>query len=132
MGKQIAAVGMGRMGRGIAITFAYAGLPVSLIDLKPRSNQDYLTLKESARKEIKNTLDMLCHFGMLDSSELEHVLALISYHNAAEFSAALNRAEIIFEGVPETLEAKQSALQIIGVKPSILGATCRAITGKAH
>jgi len=113
MSEQIAAVGMGRMGRGIAITFAFAGLPVSLIDLKTRSKDDYITLEASARKEISKTLDMLCGFGMLDSGELDQVLPLISYCNAAESPAALNSAQIIFEGVPETLEAKQSALQLI-------------------
>jgi 3-hydroxybutyryl-CoA dehydrogenase len=34
--QRIAAVGAGRMGRGIAIAFAYAGHAVSLIDIKPR------------------------------------------------------------------------------------------------
>jgi len=114
MNKQIAAVGMGRMGRGIAITFAFAGLPVSLIDLKSRSKDEYSTLEQSARQEISNTLEMLCRFGMLDSSELDQVSSLISYHNVAESTASLNRADIIFEGVPETLEAKQSALRFIG------------------
>ena len=32
----IGAVGAGRMGRGMAIAFAWAGLPVRLIDARPR------------------------------------------------------------------------------------------------
>ena len=32
----IACLGAGRMGRGIAVAFAYAGQDVSLVDLKPR------------------------------------------------------------------------------------------------
>lgn len=111
--QQIAAVGMGRMGRGIAITFAYAGLPVSLIDLKPRTEADFETLRESARKEISTTLEMLSGFGMLGSSGVAKVMSLIQYYNATESGVALSQADIIFEGVPETLEAKQSALQTI-------------------
>ena len=33
---RFAAVGAGRMGRGIAIAFAYAGHPISLVDLRER------------------------------------------------------------------------------------------------
>lgn len=104
---------MGRMGRGIAITFAYAGYPVSLIDLKPRSTDDFVALQASASNEISTTLKMLCDFGMLDSSELNQVMSLVGYYNADNFAPALNKAEIIFEGVPETLDAKQTALQVI-------------------
>lgn len=111
--QQIVAVGMGRMGRGIAITFAYAGLPVTLIDLKPRTEADFETLRESARKEISTTLEMLSGFGMLGSSGVAKVMSLIQYYNATESGVALSQADIIFEGVPETLDAKQSALQTI-------------------
>ena len=38
MAERIAAAGAGRMGRGLAIVFAYAGHPVSLIDLKERDD----------------------------------------------------------------------------------------------
>ena len=36
MSTPIALVGAGRMGRGLAVVFAYAGHDVALIDLKPR------------------------------------------------------------------------------------------------
>ena len=111
--KQIAVVGMGRMGRGITITFAYAGMPVSLIDLKPRPTEDFETLRESARKEISTTLETLCSFGMLEFSEVAKVMSLVSYCNAAESPGALSKADILFEGVPETLDVKQSALHEI-------------------
>ncbi|MEM7429572.1 MAG: 3-hydroxyacyl-CoA dehydrogenase NAD-binding domain-containing protein, partial [Pseudomonadota bacterium] len=35
--ETIAAVGAGRMGRGMAIAFAYGGHPIRLIDMKDRS-----------------------------------------------------------------------------------------------
>ena len=40
----IACVGAGRMGRGIAVVFAYAGHDVALVDLKPRAEQDFARL----------------------------------------------------------------------------------------
>lgn len=44
-----AAVGAGRMGRGIAVAFAYAGHRIALIDLKPRTAADSEQLKQQAR-----------------------------------------------------------------------------------
>ena len=40
----IAAVGAGRMGRGIAHVFAFGGHPVALVDLKPRRAADFANL----------------------------------------------------------------------------------------
>ena len=110
---QICAVGMGRMGRGIAITFAYAGMPVSLIDLKPRTVDEYSSLRAVACDEIRVTLSMLAEFGLLDAVEIEQVLSLVSYYSADNAADALSSAEIIFEGAPETLEAKESVLKVI-------------------
>ena len=42
--NSITAVGMGRMGRGIAISFALSGYTVELIDLKRRSKKQFLQL----------------------------------------------------------------------------------------
>jgi 3-hydroxybutyryl-CoA dehydrogenase len=35
--ERIACLGAGRMGRGIAVVFAYAGHPVTIVDFKPRA-----------------------------------------------------------------------------------------------
>ena len=45
----VASVGAGRMGRGIALSFAFAGLPVRLIDLKPRAAGESERLFADAR-----------------------------------------------------------------------------------
>jgi 3-hydroxyacyl-CoA dehydrogenase len=37
----IACLGAGRMGRGIAVAFAYAGHAVTMIDVKPRSTDAF-------------------------------------------------------------------------------------------
>ena len=49
---RFAAVGAGRMGRGIAIAFAYAGHRISLIDLRDRSDDAWLRWSQDAGAEI--------------------------------------------------------------------------------
>ena len=109
MSEVIAAVGAGRMGRGIAIAFAYAGHPVHLIDAKPRDAEGFAALEHQALAEMRGTLQMLAGFGMLADGDVEAVMARISVHAEAGCDAALGAADVIFEGVPETLEAKRSA-----------------------
>ena len=45
----IGLVGAGRMGRGLAVVFAYAGHDVALIDLKRRDDKDFARLADEAR-----------------------------------------------------------------------------------
>ena len=105
----IAAVGAGRMGRGIAVAFAYAGHAVHLIDAKTRSDDDYARLATDAQAEIRATLGMLSGFGMLTEAEIDNVAGRVRCFPQAEIAAALQGADVIFEGVPETLEAKREA-----------------------
>ncbi len=109
----IAAVGAGRMGRGIAIAFAYAGHPVRLIDVKPRSDAEFEQLREAAASEIASTLAMMAGFGMLQATDTKTIAQRISYHSLADAASALAAADVIFEGVPETLDAKQDAFKLI-------------------
>ncbi len=54
--QTIAALGAGRMGRGIAIVFAYAGHEVSLIDIKPREEDALAAYKKSAVADIASAI----------------------------------------------------------------------------
>ena len=112
--ERIAAVGMGRMGRGIAITFAFAGMPVSIIDLKSRADHELDELQDSAKNEISSTLALMAELGMLATNEIEEVLTLVSYHGANNAADVVANSDIVFEAVPETLDAKRKALQYIG------------------
>jgi len=111
--ETIAAVGAGRMGRGIAIAFAYAGHAVRLIDAKPRSADDFATLQQAAMEEIKATLAMLAGFGLLEADEVETVAARVTCFPLDQMEAALASVPVIFEGVPETLEAKRDAFEAV-------------------
>ncbi len=109
----IAAVGAGRMGRGIAIAFAYAGHAVRLIDVKPRDEAGFAALQEAATAEIAATLTMMAGFGMLQPSETQNIAERVTYHPVSDCAAALSGVEVIFEGVPETLDAKRNALALV-------------------
>ena len=49
----IACLGAGRMGRGIAVAFAYAGHAVTMIDVKDRSAEDFARLEADALNEVR-------------------------------------------------------------------------------
>ena len=61
----IACLGAGRMGRGIAVAFAYAGHAVTMIDVKARSTDQFATLEAEALGEVRKTLASLARFGLL-------------------------------------------------------------------
>ncbi|BEP53466.1 3-hydroxybutyryl-CoA dehydrogenase [Variovorax sp. V118] len=108
---RFAAVGAGRMGRGIAIAFAYAGHRIALIDLRPRTPEAWQRLRDEAQAEIAASLSGLAQLGVIDASQVERIAARVDFVNAADAPHALAAAELVFEGVPETMEAKREAFE---------------------
>ncbi|RSZ44613.1 3-hydroxybutyryl-CoA dehydrogenase [Variovorax beijingensis] len=108
---RFAAVGAGRMGRGIAIAFAYAGHRISLVDLRQRSDEDWQWLQGEAKAEIEASLAGLAQLGVIDAAQVQSIAARVDFVSAAEAPQALAAAELVFEGVPETLEAKREAFE---------------------
>ena len=110
---RFAAVGAGRMGRGIAIAFAYAGHRISLIDLRERSAEAWHKLRAEAQAEIEASLAGLAQLGVMDARLIESIAARVNFVKAADAPAALQAADLVFEGVPETLSAKREAFEHI-------------------
>jgi len=106
----IACLGAGRMGRGIAVAFAYAGHDVIMIDVKPRSAEQFATLEADALGEVRKTLSSLARFGLLGESDADAVIARVSVEPAQNAAAALAGAGIVFEGVPEVVDLKREVL----------------------
>jgi 3-hydroxybutyryl-CoA dehydrogenase len=106
---RFAAVGAGRMGRGIAIAFAYAGHRIALIDLKRRTAAAWHALRDEALTEIRSSLQGLATLGAIEARQVEPIAARVELVDAAGAAAALHDAELVFEGVPETIEAKRDA-----------------------
>jgi 3-hydroxybutyryl-CoA dehydrogenase len=110
MPEIVCAAGAGRMGRGLAIVFAYAGHPVRLLDLKPRPDGAFLS---GAEEEIRGTLGMLADCGMIAPADIDRIAARVDYRGHDRLAETLAEADVIFEGVPETLEAKKDAFALI-------------------
>lgn len=113
MNARIAAVGAGRMGRGIALAFAYAGFEVTLIDIKPRNPGQTAELERESMAEITANLRALCALGMFDGTQMDDIMARIHFAGCEQAATALADADVLFEGVPEVLEAKRGAFAII-------------------
>lgn len=105
----IAALGAGRMGRGIAQAFAYAGHDVLLVDVKGREPSAQGALAAHAIAEIDSSLATFASLGAFDDADRPRILARIAVVPRDGAPAALGRAEVVFEGVPEVVETKREA-----------------------
>lgn len=109
----VAAIGAGRMGRGIAIAFAATGRDVALIDLKPRDAAAVAALSQNAMDEIEGDLAFLVRLGLLDDAGAKKALAHVRFVARDDAPAVLAECTIVFEGVPETLDAKRDAFAFV-------------------
>ena len=118
----IACLGAGRMGRGIAVAFAYAGHDVTLIDVKARPAEQFEKLRAEALDEIRKTLASLARFDLLKETEVEAVIAKVSVAPSQQSAAALAGAGIVFEGVPEVVDLKREVLAVASrsVQPEVI------------
>jgi 3-hydroxybutyryl-CoA dehydrogenase len=95
------------MARGIAVVFAYAGHPVTIVDVKARDNADYARVAKDAIDEVRGTLATLAAFGLFAPADLDGLVARVSVVREAEATGALAEAAVIFEGVPEVPDLKR-------------------------
>jgi len=95
--KQAAVVGAGTMGTGIAMVFANAGIPVSVIDVDP-------TQVERGKKNVAETYESQAKKGRLSPDKAkEHVEAVKfvgSYDEIAD-------ADVVVEAVFESMKVKK-------------------------
>lgn len=123
----IACLGAGRMGRGIAVAFAYAGHPVAIVDFKPRDDAAFAALAAEARGEIRHMLEGLGRLNNLAPADIDRLMARIDVVPEPDAAAALRAAAVIFEGVPEVVEQKREALAraalLAGPEPIIASTT---------
>jgi 3-hydroxybutyryl-CoA dehydrogenase len=105
----IGALGAGRMGRGIALVFAYAGHRCTLIDIKPRDESAAAKLHQAAFADIDGNLKALEAAGVLDAGQRAAILGRIGFASREGAPEALALADVVFEGVPEVMAAKREA-----------------------
>jgi 3-hydroxybutyryl-CoA dehydrogenase len=110
----VACCGAGRMGRGIAHCFAYAGHAVRLLDSKPRDRERQIGFYAETLNEIRNSLDMVAELGGFDARTTDAIMDRVTMFPHDHAQDALAGAGVVFEAVPETVDAKRAALTMIG------------------
>jgi|TARA_B110000881_G_scaffold221687_1_gene253540 3-hydroxybutyryl-CoA dehydrogenase len=115
---RIGVVGAGRMGRGIALSYIFAGKRLLLVDLKQRSSDERAALIKSAQAELTQDLNFLAKMGLLDQVRIEDVVSRVSFSHRDDPARPLQHCEIVFEGVPEVMDAKRDAFAYISAEVS--------------
>jgi len=113
MSETIGVVGIGRMGRGIALSYIFAGVPVLLVDIKEREQPEREALYCSAREELGRDLQFLADVGLMRAEEIAGTLALVAFTHRADGAELLGACSIVYEGVPEVMAAKTEAFSYI-------------------
>jgi 3-hydroxybutyryl-CoA dehydrogenase len=112
--ETIGALGAGRMGRGIALVFAYAGYRCTLIDIKPRDAAAAGKLRRDALADIDANLLALEQAGVLNPAQRATILGRVGFVAGDAAPAALATIDVLFEGVPEMIDAKREAFAFAG------------------
>ncbi len=128
--ERIACLGAGRMGRGIAVVFAYAGHDVAVVDFKPRGrwNSSAWPARRWPRfaQRCKTSRGSGCSMR-LRSTRSRRASTVVPQAAASD---ALSTAAVVFEGVPEVLELKREALaraSALAVPQAVVASTTSTI-----
>ena len=114
MNEKLCVVGAGRMGVGITLSYIHAGLDVTLIDIKPRTPAEQSAYFSRVRDELRHELGILARLGLLDASQADIALARVRLCTRQDAAADLRQARVVFEAVPERLDAKRDAFLWLG------------------
>jgi 3-hydroxybutyryl-CoA dehydrogenase len=96
MAEQIAVVGAGQMGNGIAHVFAQSGFPVSMIDVSPHA-------LEKGMATIEKNLDRQVKKGTINEKQREETLGFISTEESLDAAAD---ASLVIEAATENTDLK--------------------------
>lgn len=100
------------MGRGIAHAMAYAGHEIRLLDAKPRDAADFARFRADTLKEVEDSLSGMARLGAFDAAHVADLMARVTVLPLEQAEEALASAGIVFEAVPEVLDAKRSAFAL--------------------
>jgi len=85
-----------------------------LIDAKARTAHAAETLRAAAHAEIRASLAALAGAGAFDARDIDAIAARVRFVPRDQAAAALPAIDVMFEGGPETLEAKRAAFEFAG------------------
>lgn len=97
--QNIAVIGAGTMGHGIALVFARHGYPVRLYESFDR-------VRDTVMGQIREELEFMVHEEALKPEEVEKTLANITLYS--ELEPAVRDADFVIEAIPEQLELKRA------------------------
>lgn len=114
--EQIAVIGAGVMGHGIAFSCAAGGKKVKLYDL----NKDILL---KAERSIEHYLTLFAEESLIGSSDIGQIASRIAYTD--QLKEAVEDVDLIIEAIPEVLEQKLAFYNRIGdwIKPDCIVAS---------
>jgi 3-hydroxybutyryl-CoA dehydrogenase len=105
--KKIVVIGIGRMGKGISLAFAYAGYVVSLIDSEERPQVEFEELQNQSNSELVAELAFLQEIDVISAEQIALISDRISIINKNDAQQELAQADFVFEAVLEVIEIKQ-------------------------
>ena len=98
--EAIACLGAGRMARGIAVVFAYAGHDVTIVDVKARDACGYAATAKDALREVGETLRLLAELGLYPVELATAVVWWTARLDAAALGEALGALRALIEDRP--------------------------------
>ncbi|WP_332236695.1 3-hydroxyacyl-CoA dehydrogenase family protein [Sporolactobacillus sp. KGMB 08714] len=102
MMQNIAIIGSGVMGRGIAQSFAVGGYSVTINDIKT-------AFLEKARQNIEDNLSLMVEAGQLTNDQKKEAASRISY--SIDQKDSVSDADLIIEAIPEDINMKWNLYQ---------------------
>ena len=102
--NNIAVLGAGTMGHGIAETFAMFGYPVNLYETNDR-------IRNSVKNIIRAELDFAAENGLIEKSEIDGILNNIKLYD--DLKSAVENVDYVIEATPEIIELKQNLFKEI-------------------
>ncbi|ENX17844.1 hypothetical protein F895_00567 [Acinetobacter sp. CIP 64.2] len=105
--QQVAVLGAGRMGKAIAIAFAYAGLKVDLIDARARSEVEFGQYQSQIQADLQQELGLLEQIQFIQPEQQLFILDQITILSRAGSVQRLAGCDLVMEAVPEVKQVKQ-------------------------
>ena len=102
--KEVAVIGAGTMGNGIAHVFAMNGHQVKLIDISPES-------LDKALLTIKKNLDRMESKGQIESDKIQATLGNIQI--MTDIASGVSSADLVIEAATENIDIKLSLFKTI-------------------
>ncbi|WP_151807344.1 3-hydroxybutyryl-CoA dehydrogenase [Acinetobacter bereziniae] len=105
--SKVAILGAGRMGKAMAIAFAYAGLKVALIDARQRSEIEFQDYHSQILSDLQQELQLLETIKFINAEQhifIDKQISILSRDASIEI---LSNCDLLLEAVPEVKPLKQ-------------------------